>query len=289
MYQRALQQLSLDVLVMIVTPESDDTTVAEETSSEKETTVQTDTPENSSLFVDYGIDGAGFAVELTQSALEEVARIRLETPSGEEVIEVRESITAYVFEILSDRAGVWSLTALTDNDDIIETVEVETIFEASVEEIGTLAELGITGKSSVYEQVHMQMTVINDGDVPLEPEQDRIELVVPGININVPTDGTATTEFSAEGEDDVIISGDDGVYTTANDSRVRAPFSLQTYDLPDRFDQDDLAGKSFQGQINIIYEGKRDDTIVPIDIIMGDLVELSATLVYYQGTEINKR
>ncbi|CCC41951.1 hypothetical protein [Haloquadratum walsbyi] len=269
--------------------EDTSTNVPEETPSEEETPTETDTPEDVSLFADYGINETGFTVELTQSALGEVAQIQLETPSEERIIEIQETITEYTFEIVSDRAGVWSLTALTSNDDAVETVEVEITFEASVEEIGTLAQLGITGESPEYEQVHMQMTIINDGDVPLEPDQDKIELVVPGLNIDVPT-FDADTSFSAEDEDDIITSGNDGIYTTATDSLIRAPFTLETYNLPDGVDRDDPVGESFQGQIKIVYEAEREDTTVPIDVIMGDnVMEFNSTSVYYEGTEVKKR
>lgn len=264
------------------------TDVPDETQSEEETPVETDTPEDTSLFTGYGIDGTEFIVELTESASEEITQIRLETPSEERVTEVSETITEYPFEILYDRAGVWSLTAL-DDDNVIETAEIETTFEASVEEIGTLAELGITGESPKYEQVHMQMTVTNDGDVPIEPDSREIELVVPGLNIELPT-YDAETSFRVEDEDDVITSGGDSIYTTATDSVFRAPFTLDTYNLPDGVDPSDPAGESFQGQINVIYQAKREDTIVPITVNMGDnMLEINSTSVYYDGTEVSKR
>ena len=249
-------------------------------SEETDTSDVTDTPESSSLFANYGIDGKRLVVELTESALGQVSEIRLETPSEEKTTEISETITAYSFKILEDRAGTWSIIAIDDNRDIRESVELDTSFEISIDSLGTLAELGITGESPELEQVNIQMTILNTGDVPVEPY--RINLTAPRLNINT-TEAQVNFELADEDRDNVITSGGENTYRSDGDF-VTAPLRFFPSDIPD-----DIAGESFQGQINISYQAAREDTAIPVIIELGDTREDFTPTVSFAGTEVNMR
>jgi hypothetical protein len=249
-------------------------------SEETDTPDMTDTPENNSLFANYGIDGKRLVVELTENALGQVSEIRLETPSEEKTTEVSETITAYSFKILEDRAGTWSIIAIDDNRNIRESVELDTSFEVSIDNLGTLAELGITRESAGLEQVNIQMKIMNSGDVPVEPF--RVDLTAPRLNINTAEEETEF-ELVDEDIDDVIVSGGENTYRSNGDFVDTAPLLFNGSNIPD-----DIAGESFQGQIDIIY-GTRENTAIPVVIELGDTRETLLAAVSFAGTEVNIR
>lgn len=251
--------------------------------------------EESSLFSNYGIDGTDLSIELTEDGLSQVEQIRVETPSGQKTTEVGESITKYSVEILRDRAGTWFIDALDANEEAIETVELETAFSVSVEEIGTLTQLGVTGRSPDAEEVNLQLTLANTGDVPVEVEE--IHVNVPEFEYKHDTfGGYGTSDDSRlvdrDGEE-IIIAGMDNTYryyTNGGTDRALLIFSTRR---PNRANE--VLGQSFQGEFVIRYQAQRQDTVVPITIDMGDEVaedpEFSAVTSdsYIRGTVINKR
>lgn len=241
--------------------------------------------EEKSVFVNYGIDGTDLSVELTEDSLSQVAVIRVETPSEEKTTEVSETITEYSVDVLRDRAGTWFIDALDTDDEIIETVELETTFDVSVDEIGTLAQLGVTGESPEAEHASYQLTVANNGDVPAEPRE--IELFVPNL---YDYDETATIS-STDIEEAIVDRDGETVITASNDNTYlyRANTGTSGELLVNLEAAEEKAGQSFDGEITIMYEAERQDTVVPVTIELGD--ELIEDTVYpiLRGTVINKR
>lgn len=273
------------------TPASEET----DTPEEADTPEQTATPEEESVFADYGIEETELSVELTEDALGQVVQIRLETPSEEKFTEVSETITEYSLDVLRDRAGTWFIDALNDNEEVIETVELETTFDVSVDGIGTLAQLGVTGRSSAFEQVDFQLTINNTGSVPIEPS--RIEIVVPEFEFEVdtiPRTGDIEDDDGLVDRDGelTIIAGSDNTYRYEYTGSTTAVYRSVLMFTEERANE--VAGQSFQGEFVISYQAERDDTVVPITIEIGDNVITdsditSRNLAHLQGTRINKR
>jgi len=250
--------------------------------------------EESSIISNYGIDGTDLSVELMEESLSQVEQIRVETPSGQKTTEVAETIMEYSIDILRDRAGTWFIDVLDANEEVIETVELETTFSASVDEIGTLAQLGVTGESPDFEDVNFQLTIMNTGDVPVEPLE--IQMVVPDFDYRV---GTIESGSSMETYEEANLGGvvdRDGkiVIPSGSDNTYRSSYGDATSTLlifeGDRANE--IVGQSFQGEVVIRYQAEREDTIVPITIEMGDEVATDSDYTrnaFLRGTVISKR
>ena len=253
-----------------------------------------DTSDKESIFVNYGIDGTEFSVELKEDALAQVAELRLETPSEEKTADVAQTITEYSLDILRDRAGTWFLDALDDNEEPIETVELKPTFDVSVNEIGTLSQLDVTGDSPAAEEVMFQLTVTNTGEVPIEPSL--IEVVIPEADIRqsvAKINSLRTVEdVSSLGglvdrdEQTVIIAGEDNTY------RYIVISSGSPLIFRDEGTGKQYAGETLDGELVINYSANREDTVVPVTFEIGSEVitereEIRG--VCMQGTVINTR
>ncbi len=272
------------------TPTSEQETTPEQSATPE----QTNTPENNSIFDSYGIDGTELSVTLAEDSLSQVAQIRLETPSGEQTTEVSETITEYSLDILRDRAGTWFIDALDTNEEPIETVELETTFDVSVDDIGTLAQLGVTGESPAFEEVNFQLTITNTGDVPVEPAQ--IQIAVPDFDFRVDTIGTSgSIDVYEEGTYGGVVDRDGEVVIPAgsdNTYRYKSGNAESNLLLFNEDRANEIAGQSFQGEFVITYQAQREDTVVPITIEMGDEVVTDSDFsrhAYLQGTVITQR
>lgn len=253
-----------------------------------------DTSDQESVFVNYEIDGTDLSIELKEDVLDQVAQIRLETPSGEKTADVGQTITEYSLDILRDRAGSWLIDALDMDGGIIQTVELETTFGTSVDDIGTFSQLDVTASSPFIERTNYQLTVTNTGDVPIEPSE--IEFVVPNIDFLNNTIGeNGMNEYSEDplyeggivdrdGES-VILADDDNTYAFMPNEGPTDLF------VGDEEDLNELAGQSFQGEFVIRYQAEREDTVVPVTIEMGTeiITDSDISLSYLSGNVINKR
>ena len=244
-----------------------------------------DTSDKESIFVNYGIDGTEFSVELKEDALAQVAELRLETPSEKKTADVAQTITEYSLDILRDRAGTWFLDALDDNEEPIETVELKPTFDVSVNEIGTLSQLNVTGDSPAAEEVMFQLTVTNTGEVPIEPSL--IEVVIPEADRYFQRlEDHTFEELVDRDEQTVIIDGDDNTYRY-NVLHTGSPLIF--------FDEEhasQYADETLDGEFVINYSANREDTVVPVTFEIGSEVitereEIRG--VCMQGTVINTR
>ena len=274
---------------------SDNDTSDEDTSSgTSDEDTSADTSDIESIFVNYGIDGTEFSVELKEDALAQVAELRLETPSEEKTADVAQTITEYSLDILRDRAGTWFLDALDDNEEPIETVELEPTFDVSVNEIGTLSQLDVTGDSPADEEVKFQLTVTNTGEVPIEPSL--IEVVIPEadirqsvakINALREVDNVSSLGGLVDrDEQTVMIAGEDNTY------RYIVLSSGSPLIFRDEETGKQYAGETLDGELIIDYSANREDTIVPVTFEMGDEVITDPEGIsspHLQGTVINKR
>jgi hypothetical protein len=274
--------------------EATDTPEGTDTTDTPEGTDATDTPEDISIFADYGIDGTDLSVELTEDALQQVAEIRVETPSGEQTTEVSETITGYSINILRDRAGTWFIDGLDDNGNAIETVELETTFDASVDDIGTFAQLGVTASTTLIEETNFQLTVTNSGGVPIEPAE--IEITVP--NADSYTDTIGGDEIQEYSEDPLydggVVDRDGNTIIESGDNNTYAFMPSESpLDLlvGEQEDLNELAGQSFEGEFVISYQAEREDTVVPITVNIGDEVvtDTDISSAYISGTVIEER
>jgi hypothetical protein len=247
-----------------------------------------------SIFVNYGINYTDLSVEITEDVLSQVAEIQVGTPTEQKTVELSETITDYSIDILRDRAGTWYIDALDSNGEAIETIEMDTTFNVSVDEVGTLAQLGVTGRSPVFEEMGWQVTVTNTGDVPVEPSQILID--VPDLDygseraaIGGLTGGIETYEG---GVPSGVVDRDGEVVIVANDSNTyRRPAGGSTTNLlsfeTDRAEE--LAGQSFPAELNIQYQAEREDTVIPISIELGNQVvrtDSSTVGSYLEGSSI---
>ena len=171
---------------------------------------------------------------------------------------------------------------------------MDTTFNVSVDEVGTLAQLGVTGRSPVFEEMGWQVTVTNTGDVPVEPSQILID--VPDLDygseraaIGGLTGGIETYEG---GVPSGVVDRDGEVVIVANDSNTyRRPAGGSTTNLlsfeTDRAEE--LAGQSFPAELNIQYQAEREDTVIPISIELGNQVvrtDSSTVGLYLEGSSI---
>jgi len=240
--------------------------------------------EEDSVFNSYSIDGTNIVVELTEDGLNRVAQIRLETPTGEKTTEVAETITEYSIDVLRDRAGTWFIDALDESGEPIETVELETTFDVSIDEIGTLSQLGITGESRDFEELSFQLTITNNGDVPIEPS--KIEIFAPNFG-----DGSKTGVIQQDGLVDrdgeqIITTGSDNTY------RYESGFNWDYFLVIFPRNVEEMAGNSLQGEILVEYQAEREKTVVPITIEIGEeIIEDSSntTIDIIYGSELHKR
>jgi len=236
--------------------------LTEESNSQTEVATpetETQTPVETSVFNSYEIDGEDFTIVLADNVLDDIETLRLTTPGEEFVTEVRDTIAEYSFTVQATRAGEWYIDAL-DNGNIIESVEVTTTFGVTTKDIGTLKQLGVTGASPFIEETSIQLTVVNQGEIPIEPVE--IEIAIPEFS-NSPLKfdqyGGLSSRLVDRDENLVISSGESNTYRYSGiHSNPILKFSEQSIQS--------MMGKTFPGEITIQYRGKRKPTIVPINV-----------------------
>lgn len=272
-------------------PTASPTVTATETPKNTPTEEPTESPTaEPSVFSNYRIDGVELIAILSENSVGEVSELRLETPSNEKHLDVGSTITEYTFEIHYERAGTWYLDALDDTGDIVETVEFSTTFDVSVDQIGTLSQLGIAGESPAAEELNIQLTVSNLGDVPIEPRY--IDIRVPEFDARASTigqggmlDGSLGGLVDRDGEL-VIPSGGDNTY------RYESGNARSNLLIFDEEEARNIAGQSFAGEFAIEYIGDRENTLVPITVNLGETVVTDTeahTHAHLRGTTVHKR
>lgn len=246
----------------------------------------TDTPEP--LISGSGIDGAEFYIVLSEERPDNLSEIKLLTPNDELSTDTSSGITRYTLDITDVRAGSWTIELLSNNS-VVESETFEASFDITVNNIGTLSQLGVTGSSPETEHTSIQFTVTNDGDVPVSPggrngQPANIGITVPSLDKEVSV---------SSGYDDVVVGSGENIIPSGGQRTYRYEPSQEWPDQFLMFGDDDLEnklGQSFQGSITIGYAVEREDTVIPISVNLGDeMREMNPATYYAIDTTISKR
>lgn len=258
------------------TPTETPTDTPTETPTDTPTETPTATPtERPSVFSDIRIEEEDLVIELNENRASEISTIRIDFPTKNETKDVS-GFTVTQIDLLGEYhryyPGTWTIEALTGGGAVVESTEYETEFNISISDIGTLAELGVIGDDIVDEHTTMQLTLTNDGQMPID--------LVDGLD-----------EFSSTYGYDYEISGD-----YAMESRHETTvLGNESIDLQYNFvlsdDVPDLAGDTYQASLTIRWSARGSKT-VPLNISFGDNVKYGpgrGDTAYAEGTTVSKR
>ena len=212
------------------------------------------------VFEDHRIDGTELIIELKEDSLNEVTEIRVETPNNEMSSDVSTTVESYEFDATEQRAGTWFIDAVDDDGDILETIEFETSFDISLEEIGTLAQLGITGESPIAEERDFQFTVANTGSIPFEILE--FDMSFPGVDFELDTNMNWSTrgEIVDRNGSPIIPPNETNTYRYNSGNAATQPLVLRDSDA------EQVAGETVPAELIVSYRIDRGENIIPIEV-----------------------
>lgn len=247
--------------------------------------------ESKSYVSEYSVEDTELQIALTSGSASEITELRVMTPGDELEQKVSSGITRYNINILNKRAGKWEIKAVS-NDKVLESITFEPSFDISVENVGTLAQLDITGREPASEHASIQFTIVNTGDLPVSPG-GRNDTPGASFNISIPS---LNVDMSKKARyDDIVVDGEDNIISSGEERTYRYEsegYSQDHFLIYSQSELESKIGEEFQGALNITYptDANREATVVPLSVTLGNnMVEVNAAAYYAQGTTITKR